>query len=173
MIARLFRWWLSKLKRFEIGSGSGHQDDVFFVRYDLIKTRWGSVYLHEFLRSDADRCLHDHPWPFMTIILRGGYWEELPAAIHRDPKTGEARPLVFYGPLMTREWRRPGYIGRYPAEHAHRIELDPARPKPWSLVIVGRKRRAWGFWNLAGKWRPWKADESNPICETTSAEARP
>lgn len=33
-------------------------------------------FLHKFLRSDADRELHDHPWPFKAVILWRGYYEE-------------------------------------------------------------------------------------------------
>ena len=46
------RWWLIPYNRFGI-----------------------AVRIHEILRSDADRDLHDHPWWYVTIILRGGYWE--------------------------------------------------------------------------------------------------
>ena len=33
-----------------------------------------NVFLHKFLKSDPDD-VHDHPWPYFTLILRGGYWE--------------------------------------------------------------------------------------------------
>lgn len=36
-----------------------------------------NVFLHRFLKSDSDD-LHDHPWPFATLILKGGYWEWRP-----------------------------------------------------------------------------------------------
>lgn len=144
----LFRRLLARLSRFDVGDGRGN---VFFSRYDLIKTRWGSVYLHEFFRSDSDRCLHDHPWPFLTIILRGGYYEE----IRPDQD-------AYRGTLKL--WRPPGYIGRYPAEHAHRIEISPSRPRPWSLVFVGPKVRPWGFWTVTG-WVAWVRGQGNPICE--------
>jgi hypothetical protein len=26
-------------------------------------------------RSDYDREGHDHPWPFVSFVLKGGYWE--------------------------------------------------------------------------------------------------
>jgi hypothetical protein len=32
-------------------------------------------YLHKFYSGDDHRDLHDHPWSFQSIILRGGYWE--------------------------------------------------------------------------------------------------
>ena len=36
-----------------------------------------NVFLHKFLKSDPDD-VHDHPWPYATLILKGGYWEWLP-----------------------------------------------------------------------------------------------
>jgi hypothetical protein len=161
---KLFRWFLSRLPRFDVGDGRG---DTFFSRYDLLKTRWFAVYLHEFYRSDNDRCLHDHPWPFLTIILRGGYWEQLPerwSDYDPQPLDDGLGTLGFQPKGIVREWRRPGYVGRYPAEHTHRIELDPAKPKPWSLVIVGRRSRSWGFWGPDG-WIKWEKGKPNPICE--------
>lgn len=32
-------------------------------------------YLHRFFTGDSVRDLHDHPWPFDSIIIKGGYWE--------------------------------------------------------------------------------------------------
>ena len=36
-----------------------------------------NVFLHRFLKSDPDH-VHDHPWPYATLILRGGYYEWIP-----------------------------------------------------------------------------------------------
>ena len=33
-----------------------------------------NVFLHKFLKSDPDD-VHDHPWPYATLILKGGYWD--------------------------------------------------------------------------------------------------
>src|SRR5690349_7894728 len=37
------------------------------------ETRWGSIRLHHWLGPDDDRAFHDHPWWFVTLVLRGGY----------------------------------------------------------------------------------------------------
>jgi hypothetical protein len=130
---------LSRLDRFDIENAAG---SVYMRRYKLLKTRWGNIYLHEILRSDEDKCLHDHPWPFITIILRSGYREQLPSGTF---------------------WRRPGTLLLRPARSAHRIEVD----KPaWSLVIVGRKWRAWGFFTRDG-WRAFVPGQPRPICEAS------
>jgi hypothetical protein len=36
-----------------------------------------NVFLHKFLKSDPDD-VHDHPWGYATLILKGGYWEWIP-----------------------------------------------------------------------------------------------
>jgi hypothetical protein len=164
VLGKLFRRWLSRLDSSEIGDGAG---SIFFIRYDVLKTRWGSLYLHEFHRSDNERCLHDHPWPFATFIVRGGYFEE---TFHYRPQDGG--PFVCVGSdderwklsETAKVWRPAGYFGRYPATHAHRIELDPTKPLPWSLVWVWRKERAWGFWTRDG-WRAWVKGQGNPLCD--------
>jgi len=129
---------LSRVEWFDIANAAG---DVFMRRYKLLRTPLGNVYLHHIRRSDEDRCLHDHPWPFVTLILAGGYREVLPGG---------------------RRWREPGSFLSRRATFAHRIEVD--RPA-WSLVFVGPKCRAWGFFTLAG-WRQFLPGQARPICET-------
>lgn len=137
----LLRTLLSHFERFDITNAAG---DVFMRRYKILLTRWGNVYLHEILRSDEDRCLHDHPWSFVTIILWGGYREQM-------------RLGTF--------WRRPGRLLVRPALTAHRIEVD--RPA-WSLVVVGPKWRRWGFFTSRG-WEAFRPGQPRPICEDALA----
>ncbi len=131
------RTLLSRFDRFDITNAAG---SVFMRRYKLVRTRFFNVYLHEILRSDEDNCLHDHPWPFMSLILSGGYCEVLPNG---------------------KRWREPGTLLSRRARFRHRIEVS--RPA-WSLVIVGRKFRDWGFFTVNG-WRRFIAGQPRPICE--------
>lgn len=129
--------FLSRFNRLDIANAAG---SVFMRRYRLLTTRWGNLYLHEILRSDEDKCLHDHPWRFITLILIGGYREELPTRT---------------------EWRPSGTLLYRPATWRHRVEID--RPA-WSLVWVSRKVRRWGFFTRHG-WRAFVLGEPRPICE--------
>ena len=52
-----------------------HGGDPYLIRYTLIECAWFSIKVHHILESDEDRCEHDHPWPFLSLILTGGYWE--------------------------------------------------------------------------------------------------
>ncbi len=106
-----------------------------FIRYFLTPRGLPvCLYLHEFRRSDNDRCFHDHPWNFLTLIVRGGYVEHMP--------TGNF-------------WRRPGRILWRRAEHRHWVELAPGTVS-WTLVLRFRRRRVWGFWTKGG-FVPWNS----------------
>lgn len=78
--------------------------------------------------------MHDHPWPFVSVILAGGYYEVTPAKGWKD---GE-------GPTQ-RRWYGPGRVLTRPAEWIHRVEIPPGRDA-WTLILRGRKERSWGFW---------------------------
>lgn len=91
-----------------------------------------AVRLHHILRSDDDRHFHDHPWWFLTIILRGGYWEIKPV-YHEGIYTGESRT-----------WYGRGSIRFCRATTWHRLEI-PEGVDTWTLFTTGRWRQKWGF----------------------------
>ena len=91
-----------------------------------------NVFLHKFLKSDSDD-VHDHPWPFATLILRGGYWEWRPQFNTQGQKIGEIA-----------RWCGPGSFRTARATTYHRIELDPS-VTCWTLFMPGPKQRDWGF----------------------------
>jgi hypothetical protein len=97
-----------------------------------------NVFLHKFLKSDPDD-VHDHPWPYATLILKGGYWEWIPQFNPNGTKSCEIR-----------KWRGPGHFRFCSAESYHRIELDP-HVTAWSLFMPGPHKRQWGFL-VNNKW---------------------
>jgi hypothetical protein len=97
-----------------------------------------NVFLHKFLKSDSDD-LHDHPWPYATLILKGGYWEWVPQYTKDGVKMNEVAV-----------WRGPGSFRVCKANSYHRIELDPGT-ETWTLFMPGPKQRDWGFLSK-GKW---------------------
>ncbi len=101
-----------------------------------------NVFLHRFLKSDPDD-VHDHPWPYATLILKGGYWEWIPQFNSKGEKIGE---------IST--WRGPGHFRVSSASSYHRIELDPS-VTCWTLFMPGPKQRDWGFWSK-GRWVQWE-----------------
>lgn len=127
----------------------GARPEVLMVRYIIFRCASWGLFVHHFLRSDYDRSLHDHPWPFLAVVVKGGYLEEHDQTIDGD---------------KTRVWHKPGSVLLRPAEWRHRVLLSPGRTS-WSVVVVGRRARNWGFFTPGG-WCPWQ--RFNPyknICE--------
>ena len=117
----------------------GGEDNPYMLRWFLIpRNRWLNVYLHKFMRDDDDRAMHDHPWWFVSVMLRGMYIECI------SPTNAILR--------------RTGSVALRRATHRHRVELlrnkDGTRITCWTLVITGRKVRTWGFWCPKG-FVPW------------------
>ena len=77
------KWFLNTLDR--LGRKrivmDRQNDEPYLERYYLfLKDRKRfpfNVFLHKFLKSDPDD-VHDHPWPYATLILKGGYHEWTP-----------------------------------------------------------------------------------------------
>ena len=91
-----------------------------------------NMFVHKFLKSDPDE-VHDHPWPYCTIILRGGYWEWRPIMNNVGRQIGERV-----------QWKGAGEIRFGHSTDYHRIELEPG-VTPWTLFIPVPKIREWGF----------------------------
>lgn len=96
-----------------------------------------NVFLHKFLKSDPDD-VHDHPWPYATVILKGGYWEWTPQFDSSGKKINE---IV--------KWRGAGHFRICSANSYHRIELDPA-VECWTLFMPGPQTQDWGFLTRQG-----------------------
>ena len=97
-----------------------------------------NVFLHKFLKSDPDD-VHDHPWPYATLILKGGYYEHI-------PNFNPAGALVGH----TRYWRGPGHFRICSANSYHRVELKEGTDC-WTMFMPGPQRREWGFL-VNNKW---------------------
>lgn len=91
-----------------------------------------NIFLHKFLKSDPDD-VHDHPWPYATLILKGGYYEW-------TPKFDNNGKIIY----ETCSWRGPGHFRVCKANSFHRIELKPD-VECWTLFMPGKQAREWGF----------------------------
>lgn len=129
------------------------------------QARWGAR-VHNVKRSDYDRCLHDHPWWNISIVLRDGYWEIFPGTFQSaveadfvgfDASMERLRDLIaaLPGKMVSRadrqllklagvHWRGAGAIVRRKALTAHRLVI-PAGSSAWSIFIMGKREKDWGF----------------------------
>ena len=93
-----------------------------------------NLMLHHICLSDPDD-LHDHPWWYATLILKGGYWEITPEG---------------------KFWRGPGHFRIRSPQSLHRIEISPNSQGSWSLFFCGPRIKNWGFIKQ-GKWLDHKS----------------
>ena len=91
---------------------------VAFRRWYLLNTRWLTICLHQFMRSDGWD-LHNHEYDSATVIVRGFYYETI----------GCDRGVRYY---RRRPWR---WFSR-DAEDFHRVRLPEGREgKVWTLFF--------------------------------------
>ena len=136
------RW--AFFSRFDIRDGQ--TGELYLRRWRIVQTPWFAIYLHKIATPDKDRDLHDHPWPFLSLVLRGGYDELLRTRAYW-PHTPPTQRGVRRGWLSI-AFRR--------ATDAHRI-VSLHRTPTWTLVLTGRRRRSWGFYTERGfiDWREY------------------
>lgn len=128
----MFLTLLTRLFKLEEINGHG-RCPTYLYRWQLFR-RWGvAVYLHRFVADDWSLDLHDHPKRFVSLMLAGGYVETTPRG--------------------DREYTAP-WLRSFPAEHTHRVSLG-RHPECWTLVMVWRAARPWGFWH-GGRWINWR-----------------
>lgn len=129
---------------------------IYLNRWHLLpRNRFLNLYLHQFLGSDDDRALHDHPWWFVSWIIKGEYIEHTPTRYQQQ-----------LGVTWTRIHSRTRWSVAYrPAKWAHRVQLLPdgvGGEKPvWTIILTGPKIRSWGFYCPQGWVHWWRFDRRN------------
>lgn len=102
-------------------------------RYYLLQTRWVSVFLHRFKRSDTPRTLHSHPWNWVSFIF-GEYTDER------------------VGSRKRRRW-----LNWCPVGVPHRVVLTSG--PVWTICVHGPRKARWAVYDLHGKLleeEPWR-----------------
>jgi len=134
--------------------------DTYIERYYLLfpqnsHPQWFgfNLLLHHICQSDPEG-LHDHPWGWGSLILKGGYWEETPEG---------------------RFWRKRGSLRFRGATALHRLEIDRDRAngETWTLFFIGHRHREWGFLTESGQWVQWSKHlegRSSRVAEKVNGE---
>lgn len=104
----------------EIISKSGK---LHFRRWELLKTPWFSIWIHGIYAADEDLHLHNHPWDFKSIVLKGSYIE----------KTDKGFICQSIGKFNSRN-----------GEDFHKI-FQLLSPVVYTLFIVSPVKREWGY----------------------------
>jgi hypothetical protein len=104
-----------------------------------------SLRFHKWLHSDDPRHFHDHPWWYISLVLKGSYNDVSPKGTIK---------------------RTPGTIAFYPAIHQHTVQIT--KSPCWTILITGSEKRVWGFW-VKGRFRKrnrYFYDHGNPPCDS-------
>lgn len=111
----------------EIRSKSG---ELHFIRWKIFSIGNFSVNIHKICKADEDKHLHNHPWNFMSIVLKGGYIERL--------QSGKANLRTFLNTAIRR------------AEKFHKID-EMVTKTVYTLNFMWGERKEWGY-DVGGKF---------------------
>jgi hypothetical protein len=131
----LFHNIMNKLGRYRLILDRRTGADYMHRYYLFLKDRTWFPFnftLHKIVKSD-DPIFHDHPWPYMTIVLKGGYYEHTPVFDSKGVKFAEVS-----------KWRGPGSIIIRGSGEYHWLELEDNQPAT-TLFFMGPQTREWGF----------------------------
>lgn len=108
-------------------------------RWNLFECALFSIKIHKLVSNDT-ACQHDHPWAFITFLLKGGY--------------------VEYTPKGSKVYSRFSLLYR-PAKYVHRLEIHQP---VYTFLITFKKVREWGFITPRG-WVKWYLYKGSDNCE--------
>lgn len=122
---KFFDKWLNKVMELKNKTG-----EVHFRRWKIFESNWFNIYIHQILKSDTDKHLHNHPWNFISFIIQSGYFETRPEGV---------RPC--FGGVVVKK-----------AREFHKIKLIPKsilgedETECWTLVFTGKRINPdWGY----------------------------
>lgn len=110
------------MKILTIGEKLGKPECPYLRRW-VLNLGLFSIRLHHWLASDDGRNFHDHPWWFITLILKGSYTDVSPQGSEK----------LTCGNIR---WRS--------SLHRHTVVVPSTGV--WTLVLTGPELRKWGFW---------------------------
>lgn len=129
--------------RFLIPCQNGEQ---YLARLRLVDTPWFGIYLHDIYEPDDGRDPHNHPYAFISVILRGWYDER----VHPEP--------AGHRNMSSLKFRKRFSVHRMDKKAAHQIIRCAPRLK--TLIIRGKRSPdGWGFYTMSGyvPWQEYKA----------------
>lgn len=121
------------------GQRIGNEECPYMRRW-VFNVGPGSIRVHHWTASDDPRATHDHPWWFLTCVVRGGYTDISQADGWLDTDDGSRHEDHLH----------PGSVRFRRALHAHTVRVDPGGC--WTIMLTGRHVRDWGFY-IDGTWK--------------------
>ena len=97
-----------------------------------------SIRLHHWISSDDPRHYHDHPWHYLSWVIKGSYKDVHEGEKCRDYGEGT------HARCQVRDLRERWSLAHYRPTHRHSVEVPPTGC--WTIVLTGPEVRQWGFW---------------------------
>lgn len=109
--------------------------ELYLRRLYILRTPWFGLLVNDIRRPDSDRWMHDHPWGFLSLLLRGSYVEETPSRVRT--------------------------VRGFNLKRAHDLHRIISVSRAVTLVLTTRKTRSWGFQTDRG-WMGWREYLNEP-----------
>ena len=160
---------------------------LYMKRWRILHTKPFGIRIHNIVRSDDVRELHDHPFSFLSIILRSGYIEHTPdgRAIEYRPGSIVFRSAAALHRLDLFKTRVPVKFKTIACDDDDPNETMEVEIPAWTLVFRGPVLRRWGFLAVSkGDWidaddsqnnkeaRAWR-EQNGQARKSVYADARP
>ena len=130
----VFPWWQAVAASREADlTVPGYLDRWVLAASDGVRAPARSALLHRMIGPDVP-VPHNHPWPFRSFVLAGGY-----VVMSCD------RPAAGESPALRRKDCPAGATLALAADRFHYIESLLA-DESWTLVVTGEVCQEWGFW---------------------------
>lgn len=110
------------------------RDEVFSYRYDILRTRWFNIGIHNIVNSD-EPMLHSHDWSYRSYMLEGGYYEHtLEGCFFRKVGTWMVRPFTFQHYIVV---TKPSWTLLITGKktNVHQFQVPGYGPIRWDLLI--------------------------------------
>lgn len=108
--------------------------ELYLFRWRIFQTPMLALYLHDIEQGDdITDALHSHPFPFVSLILRGGYTE-----LTASPQGTDLG-------LIEERIHMRGALNIFPRGTKRVHTITASLPKTKTLVLAGRRRDSWGW----------------------------
>ena len=114
---------------------------LHFKRWNILSTKWFSIYIHKIYKHDEDLHPHSHPWDFISIILFGGYTEKLYQFIYdfvRQSNYQEIERSIF------------SFAIRKKSDFHKVVSLKKDKPVTTLVIAWNRTDGEWGYLTESG-----------------------
>lgn len=126
----------------------------YVLRLRIVQTPLFGLYLHRWFSADNDRDLHDHPWWFVTWIIRGSYLEHINTISNELDQ--QSRGILSRWQEERKRWS----LHAVRLNQCHRVVSF--QPGTVTLILTGRRKRSWGFYTSEGYVPFYKYERLGP-----------